>query len=43
MEDMVVTRYWMAGVVGLMAIYGVIAVVGYIKSRSRNNEESVSS
>ncbi len=42
MEDLVVTRLWMAGVVAMMIVYGVIALVGYLKSRSKNTVKAVS-
>jgi hypothetical protein len=31
MEEIVVTRLWMAGVVGMMAIFAVIALIGYLR------------
>ena len=31
MDDLAVTRVWMAGVVGMMLLFGVIALIGYIK------------
>ncbi len=31
MEEIVVTRLWMAGVVAIMAIFGVIALIGYLR------------
>jgi hypothetical protein len=31
MEDLFVTRLWMAGVVGAMAVFGIIALVGYFR------------
>lgn len=33
MEDIVVTRLWMAGVVGAMVVFGVIALVGVLKQK----------
>ena len=30
MQELEVTRFWMAGVVGLMAAFGIIALIGYI-------------
>jgi len=33
MEEIVVTRLWMAGVVSMMAIFAVIAVIGYKKNK----------
>lgn len=35
MNDMVVTQAWMGGVILLMAVYGVFAVVGWNKVKSR--------
>jgi len=29
MEEIVVTRLWMAGVVAAMVVFGVIALIGY--------------
>jgi len=29
MEELVVTRLWMAGVVGMMLVFAIIALVGY--------------
>ena len=34
MEDLAVTRLWMAGVVGAMAVFGIIAVVGYFRQKN---------
>jgi len=31
MEDIFVTRLWMAGVVGAMAVFGIIALIGYFR------------
>ena len=36
MEEIVVTRLWMAGVVSMMAIFAVIAVIGYIRNKPDN-------
>lgn len=33
MNDMVVTQYWMFGVMGIMIAYGVCAVIGTLKSK----------
>ena len=38
MEEIVVTRLWMAGVVGAMLVFGIIALVGY--RRQGNKTES---
>ena len=35
MEELVVTRLWMAGVVGMMAIFGVVSAVGYARLKAR--------
>ncbi len=39
MEELVVTRFWMAGVVGMMLVFGVIALVGWIRQGGKNPEE----
>jgi hypothetical protein len=31
MEELEVTKYWMAGVVGMMLVFGIIAIVGWLK------------
>ena len=36
MEELVVTRYWMAGVMAIMVIFGAIAVVGVIVNNRRD-------
>ena len=33
MEELEVTRYWMAGVVGMMLLFGVVAAIGYFLGR----------
>lgn len=33
MEEMAVTRLWMAGVVGAMVVFGVIALVGVLRQK----------
>ena len=33
MEDVVVARLWMAGVVGVMLAYAVIALIGVLRNR----------
>lgn len=43
MEELVVTRYWMAGVMAVMAVYGGIAVVGVLRNRSRNTKPDINS
>ena len=37
MEDLFVTRLWMAGVVGAMAVFGIIALVGYLRGSKDEN------
>jgi uncharacterized membrane protein len=37
MEEIVVTRLWMAGVVAAMAIFGIAAVIGYLRREKRDN------
>ena len=39
MEELVVTRFWMAGVVGMMLVFGVIALVGWIRQGGKTPEE----
>jgi hypothetical protein len=39
MEELVVTRFWMAGVVGMMLVFGVIALIGWFKQSGKNSEE----
>lgn len=31
MEEVVVTRLWMAGVVGAMLVFGIVALIGYMR------------
>ncbi len=31
MDDAAVTQAWMAGVVGMMLLFGVAALIGYVK------------
>ncbi len=31
MTDVVVTQYWMYGVMGIMVLFGVCALIGYSK------------
>lgn len=35
MEEIVVTRYWMLGVVAMMLAFGICAAIGYAKYRQR--------
>ena len=37
MEELEVTRVWMAGVVTLMAVFGIIAAIGYLRNRKQGN------
>jgi hypothetical protein len=39
MEEIVVTRLWMAGVVGAMLVFGIIALIGY-RRQSDNTENN---
>ena len=34
MEELAVTRLWMAGVVIAMAVFGIIALVGYLRQNA---------
>jgi len=36
MDELVVTKFWMAGVIGVMGIYALIALVGYFRGRKRS-------
>ncbi len=40
MEDIFVTRLWMAGVVAAMAVFGIIAMVGYFRGRKKDDSGS---
>ena len=40
MEEMVVTRLWMAGIMALMVCYGVIAVIGVNIKKKREAGKS---
>lgn len=37
MDELVVTRLWMAGVVAMMLVFGITALVGI--SRQKNNDK----
>jgi hypothetical protein len=37
MEELVVTQLWMGGVVLMMAVFGVLAAIGYVIRKSREN------
>lgn len=36
MEELVVTRYWMAGVMAVMVIFGLISLFGVMVKRKRD-------
>lgn len=38
MEGMSVTGIWMAGVVGMMVVFGVIALIGIQRNKSDDDE-----
>ena len=40
MEDLAVTRLWMAGVVAAMAVFGIIAMVGYFRQKNAGDANS---
>ena len=40
MEELVVTRYWMAGVMAIMLLYGGIALVGVLLETRRGGATS---
>jgi len=35
MEELAVTRLWMGGVVAMMLVFGIFAIVGYLRRRGR--------
>ena len=37
MEEIAVTRLWMAGVVAAMAIFGVIALIGHLRQGKQSD------
>jgi hypothetical protein len=37
MEEIVVTRLWMAGVVAAMLVFGIIALIGYRRQNSNSD------
>lgn len=39
MEEVVVTRLWMAGVVGAMVVFGVIALIGYMRQPNTKQDK----
>ena len=39
MEEVVVTKLWMAGVVGAMVVFGVIALISYIKQSNSDQHK----
>jgi len=39
MEELSVTGIWMAGVVGMMLVFGVIALIGVQRSKRDNNDD----
>lgn len=40
MEELAVTRLWMAGVVAAMAVFGIIAIVGYLRHKDDADSDS---
>lgn len=40
MEEIVVTRLWMAGVVAAMAVFGVAALIGYLQRAKRDSQSA---
>ena len=36
MDEIVVTKLWMAGVVTMMVVFAVIAVIGYLRQKPNN-------
>ncbi|MFT6928309.1 MAG: hypothetical protein ACJAZP_003960 [Psychromonas sp.] len=39
MEALSVTAIWMAGVVGMMLAFGIIALVGVLRNRGNNGDD----
>ena len=35
MSDMIVTQYWMLGVIIVMAVFAVVAIIGYNRSKEK--------
>jgi hypothetical protein len=42
MEDLAVTRLWMAGVVAAMAVFGIIAMIGYFRQKNAGDANNSS-
>ncbi len=38
MEELQVTRYWMLGVVAAMAVFALVALVGYLRRQGGRTE-----
>jgi hypothetical protein len=39
MEEIVVTRLWMAGVVAAMVVFGIIALIGYRRQGDKTESD----
>lgn len=39
MDELVVTRLWMAGVVGAMVVFGIAALIGYLKQAKSGHDD----
>lgn len=39
MDEIVVTRLWMAGVVAMMVVFGAVAIVGVLRQRGDAGSE----
>ncbi len=39
MDEIVVTRLWMAGVVSMMVVFGVVAIVGVLRQGGNTSSE----
>jgi len=37
MEEVVVTRLWMAGVVAAMLVFGLVALIGYMRQSDKQD------
>lgn len=33
MDEMLVAKLWMAGVLGMMTLFGIVALVGYLRAK----------
>lgn len=40
MDELVVQKLWMAGVVGAMVVFGVAALIGYIRQGKNQRDDA---